>query len=90
MTTDELKKRFDEELAQLHTRVDDLERKIDEVDDKLSAIINEWNDRQLERIHDLKNTIEGHRFRIESLEKHPPLIPVRPPSDQTGKNPSPE
>lgn len=83
MTLDELAKRIDQEIAQLHTRIDEHSNLQERQRAQYQESILAFRDTILEEIHDLKNVLEGHRFRIQSLEKHPPVIPAESPDDQT-------
>lgn len=76
MTIDELAKRSDQEIAQLHGRIDAVRTTQAETLQRQTQNFYNFTDPMKESIHDLKRTIEGLKLRIESLEKHPPVIPL--------------
>lgn len=76
MMINELSKRVDQELAQLHTRLDDLasnqnRRAARQVEEFITI-----RDEQRVAIHEMHNTLTGFKLRIESLEQHPPAFPI--------------
>ena len=72
MTNDELEKRVDQEIAQIHARLDNLAAAENRLFGENQAAHDAYKDKILETLHDQKNALEGHRLRLESLEKHPP------------------